>query len=145
MRKMNEDKFVLFEGVFSLAKATLTALELAHQRQLDARENLLLHVLTLLDLLHVKSAQVFLHKVRRYETNEWQNYPKHKPVHVVDMFGCIICELCHKLSIYEGKQFVYHVHHTLTLDLTNRVNNLGLQLIAHHSYRRYRDSSEDCD
>ena len=109
------------------------------------QENLLLNVLTLLDLLHVKSAQVFLHKVRRYETNEWQNYPKQKPVHVVDMFGCIICEPCHKLSIYESKQFVYHVHHTLTLDLTYRVNNLGLQLIAHHSYRRYRDSSEDSD
>ena len=41
MRKMNEDKLVLVEGMFSLAKATLTALELAQQRQLDARENLL--------------------------------------------------------------------------------------------------------
>lgn len=41
MRKMNDDKMLIFEGVFSLSKSALTALELAHQRQLDARESLL--------------------------------------------------------------------------------------------------------
>jgi hypothetical protein len=42
MRKMNDDKqLIIFEGMISLSKSVITALELSQQRQLDARENLL--------------------------------------------------------------------------------------------------------
>lgn len=40
------------------------------------------------------------------------------------MIRGVVCDIFNELYMAEGKQFIYHVHHAHTLDLTYGVDNL---------------------